>query len=133
MAVRDSQRLFPFLYVDDVAAYLDFLARAFGFRRRMHHVDPNDPDHQHGEVTLGEEVLMVSRAHEKWGAVAPRGQRLQAGVYVRVEDADAHCQHARAAGAVIESEPADRPWGDRMYTARDPEGHQWFFGTPLKT
>ena len=29
MAVRESQRLFPFLYVDDVAAYLEFLARAW--------------------------------------------------------------------------------------------------------
>jgi uncharacterized glyoxalase superfamily protein PhnB len=133
MAVRETQRLFPFLYVDDVATYLDFLAHAFGFQRRLHHVDPHDHDHQHGEVALGEEVLMIGTAHEKWGTVAPHGQRLQAGVYVRVADADAHCQHARAAGAVIESEPEDKPWGDRMYTARDPQGHQWFFSTPLKT
>ncbi|HSP98431.1 MAG TPA: VOC family protein [Candidatus Dormibacteraeota bacterium] len=130
MAVRESQRLFPFLHVDDVGAYLDFLAHAFGFQRRTHYVDPNDPNHQHGEVVLGDEVLMIGNAHEKWGTVAPREQRLQAGVYVRVEDADAHCQLARAAGALIESEPGDTPWGDRVYKARDPEGHQWFFGSP---
>lgn len=132
MAVNESQRLFPFLYVEDVGTYLDFLVHAFGFHRRIHHIDPNNHNHQHAELTLGEEVLMVGSADQQWGTIAPHGQRIQAGVYVRVEDADAHCEHARAHGAVIESEPADKDWGDRMYTARDPEGHQWYFAAQLK-
>jgi uncharacterized glyoxalase superfamily protein PhnB len=130
--MREAQRLFPFLYADDVAAYLDFLVRAFGFERRSHAVDPDDPEHQHGEVTFGGEVLMVGRAHPRWGTIAPGAQRVQAGTYVRVADADAHCRQARTAGAIIEAEPEDKHWGDRMYTARDPEGHQWYFASPLR-
>ena len=39
-------RIIPYLFVDDVAEYLDFLARAFGFEARMHEVDPGDPERE---------------------------------------------------------------------------------------
>jgi uncharacterized glyoxalase superfamily protein PhnB len=56
---------------------------------------------------------------------------LHAGVYVFVDDVDAHCEHARAAGAKVLLEPADQPWGDRMYCAVDPEGQFWMFARRL--
>jgi len=49
-----------------------------------------------------------------------------------VEDVDAHCERARAAGAKIVQEPelhdygADY-WADRTYEAVDLEGHHWWF------
>ncbi|MFN7173417.1 MAG: VOC family protein [Thermaurantiacus tibetensis] len=43
-------------------------------------------------------------------------------------DLDAHCAQARAAGAEILEEPADQFYGDRVYRARDPEGHVWTVG-----
>jgi uncharacterized glyoxalase superfamily protein PhnB len=48
-----------------------------------------------------------------------------------VDDADAHCAHARARGARILEEPAshdygDDYWADRAYGALDPEGHTWW-------
>ena len=48
-----------------------------------------------------------------------------------VDDADAHCKHARARGARIVEEPAthdygDDYWADRSYGALDPEGHMWW-------
>jgi uncharacterized glyoxalase superfamily protein PhnB len=49
---------------------------------------------------------------------------------VLVDDVDSHHQHARAAGARIDSEPTDQPYGRREYGARDLEGHRWWFGTP---
>ena len=44
-----------------------------------------------------------------------------------VDDVDAHCQAARQRGAVVVSEPADQPWGDRTWTGRDEEGFLWTF------
>jgi uncharacterized glyoxalase superfamily protein PhnB len=126
-----EQRLVPYLYVEDVAAYLEFLSRAFGFEKRMHEVDPADREHQHAEATLGGAVLMIGHATSKWGtASARRLPARHAGLYVYVEDVDVHCRRARAAGATIETEPADQAWGHRMYTARDPEGGQWYFASP---
>jgi uncharacterized glyoxalase superfamily protein PhnB len=49
-----------------------------------------------------------------------------------VDDADAHCARAKAAGAAIIREPrtddyGDDYWADRSYGAKDPEGHHWWF------
>jgi uncharacterized glyoxalase superfamily protein PhnB len=52
-------------------------------------------------------------------------------VYVYVEDVDAHCARAREAGAKIVEEPNDQEYGDRRYTADDPEGHQWCFAQQI--
>ena|SRR5579885_522908 len=54
---------------------------------------------------------------------------LHGGVYVYVDDVDAHCARAHAAGADVLLEPADQFWGDRLYCAVDPEGQFWMFAT----
>ena len=46
-----------------------------------------------------------------------------------LEDSDAHCEQARAAGAEIIRGPESTDYGSREYTARDLEGHLWSFGT----
>jgi len=123
-----AQSLYPFLYVDDVPAYLEFLSKAFGFEKRSYHVDPEDSEHVHAEAALGEAVIMISHATPKFGTISPRNLgRLPAAIYAYVNDVDLHCRRAREAGATIKDEPADKPWGDRMYTARDREGHEWYF------
>ena len=59
------------------------------------------------------------------------------GLAVYVDDADAHCERARATGAVITTEPATQDYGegywvDRSYEARDVEGHHWWFMQRLR-
>lgn len=51
------------------------------------------------------------------------------GIYVIVSDADAHCARAQAYGAEILIPLTNQDYGGRDYTARDPEGHVWTFGT----
>jgi PhnB protein len=48
------------------------------------------------------------------------------GVWIRVEDVDAHFERARAEGATILGELVDQPHG-RLYRAADIEGHRWMF------
>lgn len=128
--MASEQRLYPFLYVDDVRAYMTFLDQAFGFAERLCHVDADDPEHVHAEMALGDAVVMIGHATPKFGTASPRTvPAASAGVYAYVEDVDAHYRRARAAGARIDDEPEDKPWGDRMYGARDCEGHRWYFAT----
>ena len=49
--------------------------------------------------------------------------------YVVVADVDAHAARAREAGADIYMEPRHQDYGGRGYTARDPEGNAWSFGS----
>ena len=129
----NAQTLYPYLYVKDVRGYLDFLERAFGFERRLLHEQPNDPDHVHAEAALGDAVVMIGCASPRWGTASP-GQlpAIHSGLYVMIDDVDAHCRRARDAGAAIAEPPADQEYGHRRYTARDPEGHEWYFATLLK-
>jgi uncharacterized glyoxalase superfamily protein PhnB len=54
-------------------------------------------------------------------------------VHVQLDtDIDAHCEHARSAGATIDVDPSDQFYGDRVYRARDPEGHQWVFAMHVR-
>ena len=50
-----------------------------------------------------------------------------------VDDDDTHFRRATAGGAVIDSEPTDQDYGQREHGARDPEGHRWWFATPIPT
>ena len=50
------------------------------------------------------------------------------GVFVEVDDLDAHFYWARSAGATILREPEEPGVGFRIYSAEDPEGHRWMFG-----
>ncbi len=50
---------------------------------------------------------------------------------VRVEDARAHCERARAHGARILMEPTDQVYGERQYNAEDLAGHLWTFTQTL--
>ena len=60
--------------------------------------------------------------------VAEAGGNTQA-PYIVIDDVDAHAERARAAGAEIIVEPEDQDYGGRVYSARDPEGYVWSFGS----
>lgn len=53
-------------------------------------------------------------------------------IYVYVDHVDAHYAIAKAAGAVVEQELADQPYGDRTYAVLDPEGHSWTFAQHVR-
>jgi uncharacterized glyoxalase superfamily protein PhnB len=53
---------------------------------------------------------------------------------VRLKDGiDFHCERAKAARAEIVEEPTDWFYGERLYRARDPEGHVWTFSQPVRS
>ena len=52
-----------------------------------------------------------------------------AGVYVAVEDVDAHHRRAVEHGVEILMPPTDQDYGSRDYMARDVGGNVWSFGT----
>ncbi len=49
-----------------------------------------------------------------------------------MRDVDAHFERAESEGAIILMPPIDQPWGMRVYSAIDLEGHQWEFSQVLR-
>ncbi len=123
--------IFPFLRYHDAAAAIDWLERAFGFERLMVAPGP-DESIAHAQLACGQGVIMLSsvRDDDPLGLKSPRDLAgVSQGIYVHVDDVDAHHQLATAADAEIVFPLQDTDYGSREYTARDPEGYLWSFGT----
>lgn len=116
--------IFPALKYKDAHAAADFLERAFGFTRKMI-IDAPGGGVAHAELRLGNGVVMFGSEGEDPGNPWAK----EVGVYVAVDDIDAHYARAKQAGAVIVRELADTSYGAREYSARDSEGRLWSFGT----
>jgi len=121
--------IYPGLSYDDAPAAIEFLCRAFGFEQRLVVPGP-DGTVMHSELSFGTGVIMVGSARPNEGRVSPAGlPAIHAALSIHVDDPDAHCARAVAAGAVIVQELQDADYGSRGYTAKGPEGHQWHFAT----
>jgi uncharacterized glyoxalase superfamily protein PhnB len=125
-----AQTITPYLLYEEVAEALEFLARAFGFEEQLRFTSEAGYVN-HAEMRLGDAAIYLGDPGNHYRSPKRLGQET-VGIYVLVDDVDAHCERARAAGAEIKEEPADQDYGDRRYTATDPEGHVWFFAQPVR-
>ena len=130
--------IIPCLRYENAPAAIDFLCTAFGFERHAVFADENDPNTiVHAQLTDRGNMIMLSsvgRGDSEWAdkagmtTVAKAGGNTQA-PYIVLDDVDAHAARARAAGAEIIAAPEDQHYGGRVYSARDPEGYVWSFGS----
>ncbi|MEM8822993.1 MAG: VOC family protein [Pseudomonadota bacterium] len=111
----------PYLSYVDAKAAMEFLETAFGLQP-IQAYDDSDGRLVHGEMRHGNGVIML-------GSVASAPSTGSPGIYLVVEDVDAHHTHAVGAGAEVVYPPEDTEFGTRRWRARDPEGHEWSFGT----
>jgi uncharacterized glyoxalase superfamily protein PhnB len=109
----------PYLSYVDAKAAIAFLASAFGLVPVQSYDDGNGVL-VHAELSHGNGVVMIGTDERSKGSP---------GLYLVVEDVDAHHARAVAAGARIVYPPEDTEWGKRRYRALDPEGHEWSFGS----
>ena len=137
----DWPRLSSALFYEDPSAAIAWLERAFGFETRLR-VDDADGGVIHSELTYGGAVVMVAglvRDDQPNGRASPRqvdGLNTQS-LFLYVDDVDAHCERARAAGGKVLSEPrttdyGEGYWVDRGYEVADLEGHRWWFAQRMR-
>lgn len=134
-------RISASVYYDDPSAAIDWLCKAFGFELRLR-VDDDAGRIVHSELTFGDGLIMVGgteavkeeRASYQHLFRSPRGlgNINTQNLCIFVDDVDAHCAVARAAGGEIfrelsTSDYGDDYWSDRTYGVLDPEGHHWWF------
>jgi uncharacterized glyoxalase superfamily protein PhnB len=108
----------------DAPRAVAFLKEAFGFEEHALHRD-GEGVIAHAEMPHGNGAILFGQARPEPGN--PWAER--SGIYVVVEEVDAHHARAAAAGAQIVSVPRDTGYGSREDTARDLDGNLWSFGT----
>ena len=119
----------PTLRYRDIAAAVDWLCSAFGFKR-VRVVTGIDGSIQQAHLAFGSDIIMLLPARD-FGADAAAPDLAVAELqscYFVVDDADQHHRNAKAAGAEI-LDIRQYDLGGRGYSCRDPEGHVWSFGT----
>jgi uncharacterized glyoxalase superfamily protein PhnB len=128
----DRPDVTPLLFYRDPKAALAFLETAFGFETRLL-VDDGKGGVIHSETWFGDGMVMVSGPpFGPWASPNDLEGRRTGAVHIQLKEGlDALCERARAAGATIEREPADQPYGDRSFGCLDPEGHSWSFGQTI--
>ena len=131
-APQTPTTVFPFMAYRDAQAAIDWLCLAFGFEKQF--VVPGENGTiAHAQLRLGNGMIMLGSAagqRETFGMALPKDLgAVTGGVYIVVDDIDAHCARAKAAGAEFVRDLAPTDYGSHEYMVRDPEGHLWSFGT----
>ena len=123
-----SQHVVPYVYYEDPAAAVEYLVAVFGFTQTMLLTWPDGNGIAHAEVSLHGERVLIGTNDQQFAVATPQQRgSVHTLLAVYVADVDAHYRRALQAGAEIVQDIADMFYGDRAYTARDPEGHLWAF------
>lgn len=111
--------LTPYLYYEDAAAALEWLARVFGFREEVRYLDE--------EGRVAEAEMVATDVRIMMGGRGPRdGEGAGQLLIVHVDDVDALYARVTAAG-VEATPPEDKPYGPRVTAVTDRWGYQWSF------
>ena len=126
---------------EDVGAAIDWLGAAFGFLESGERFRDGEGHVTHAELSLDGASVFLGWPGADYRSPNRHAQECEQaarwldtpwvvdGVYVEVDDVDAHYERAKAAGATIIRELEDLPFG-RLYSAADLEGHRWMFMQP---
>jgi uncharacterized glyoxalase superfamily protein PhnB len=140
-------RISSAVYYDDAETAIDWLCNAFGFMVREKIVG-EDGRVEHSELEFGDGLIMVGQTgkanstekpwRSSFASPASLAGRNTQSLCVMVDDVDAHCGRATAAGAKVFAPPTtvdygENYWTDRTYGARDLEGHLWWFMQRLRS
>lgn len=132
-AARGGYRhLSPYLLVGDGDRALRLYAEAFGGEEQMRLVGP-DGDVMHGEIRIGESVLMLAAVTADMDVARVRDDQWPTvSLVLPVADCDAAYDRAVAAGMHTEQPPTDMFYGERSAKLRDPFGHRWSLMTTVE-
>jgi uncharacterized glyoxalase superfamily protein PhnB len=123
----------PGMAYRNAPAAIEWLCRVFGFEKHAVYPGPDDTI-MHAELTLGDGMIMLgSLTDNEYRRFTKHADEIGGAetrsVSLIVSDADVIYGRAKAAGAEILFDIADKPYGGRGFTCRDLEGLMWYVGT----
>lgn len=135
MAIEVTPAVIPHLCVDNAAAAIDFYVKAFG-ATELGRVPGPDGRIIHAAVTINGSTVMLNDDFPEFDNGKSQTPKAFGGtpvtIHLTVTDVDAKFARAVEAGAEVIMELADQFWGDRYGMVRDPFGHQWSLGQPVR-
>jgi PhnB protein len=135
MAIEVQPAVLPHLTVDDAAAAIDFYVKAFD---AVEHGRVPGPDGKliHASLAInGASIMLNDDFPEMSGGKSMTPKALGGSpvtIHLVVTDVDKQFQKALDAGATVVMPVEDQFWGDRYGVLKDPFGHQWSMGQPVR-
>jgi PhnB protein len=114
----------PYLLVDDAAALIDYVKRAFGAIEVQRMATPEGRV-AHAHVRIGDSAVLM-------GEPPGREMLMPGSLLLYVPDVDATYQAALAAGGVSVMPVVYQFYGDRMGGVKDPAGNLWWIATHVE-
>lgn len=114
------QSLVPFVYVEDVPKYVEFVSAAFGIEAVTETKDDNGHTF-YATMQFDDTTYFVNEASEEMPTSS-------LALYLYVPDLDAAYKRALEAGATSIAEPAEQYHGDSLAILTDSWGNQWYLG-----
>ncbi len=117
----------------DAPAAIEFYKKAFGAMELPHGRLEMDGVFLHGEIVIGDSVVMIAQEDERCGSASPQTLKgTPVTLHLYVPDADRVYQRAIEAGATSIMPLSDMFWGDRYGVLEDPFGHRWSVATHVR-
>ncbi|MFC0633043.1 VOC family protein [Brevundimonas balnearis] len=125
--------LIPYLTIPSRGgqAAVEFYRAAFGAEELFRNLADDGERLLHARLRINGSLVFLSDEFPEYGQpadIVPTGLTM----HLQVDDADEWWNRALAAGAVPEMPLADAFWGDRYGRLKDPFGHSWSIGAPIK-
>ncbi|BBX31835.1 glyoxalase [Mycolicibacterium mageritense DSM 44476 = CIP 104973] len=135
MAIEVTPAVLPHLVVDDAAAAIDFYVKAFG-ATELGRVPGPDGRLIHAALQINGSTVMLNDDFPEYSDGKSSTPKSLGGtpvtIHLVVTDVDEKFARAVDAGAEVVAELDDQFWGDRYGVVRDPFGHQWSLGQPVR-
>ena len=135
MAIKVEPALAPHLIVDNAAAAIDFYVKAFD---AVEYGRVPGPDGKliHAALNINGFPVMLNDDFPEMTEGKSMTPTALGGtpvtIHLTVTDVDAKFQQAIDAGATVLAPLEDQFWGDRYGVVRDPFGHHWSLGQPMR-
>ena len=128
-SVSGGPVVWPTTRCKDTRALIDFLVAAFGFEEQLTVPGEGGTGIVHAQIRWpdgGGVMLGDAEGGDDFHLTLPFGP---VSIYVVTDEPDALHDRAVAAGATIVRGLRDEEYGSRGFSAADPEGNLWSFGT----
>lgn len=135
MAIEVQPAVSPHLTVDDAAAAIAFYVKAFG-AEEYGRVPGPDGKLIHAALNINGSTVMLNDDFPEMSegkSITPKALGgTPVTIHLTVTDVDTKFQRAVDAGATVVHPLEDAFWGDRYGVVRDPFGHHWSMGQPMR-
>lgn len=112
---------------------IDFYKAAFGAEEATRMPADDGKRLMHAHLLINGGSLMMHDEFPEYSGGEPSPEPGSTTLHLQVDDADTWFARAKAAGATVTMPIADMFWGDRYVQVKDPFGHVWAIGSPVKS